>query len=182
MGNGLMLDITGRTGFAALNQDLVGIGTIIANGITVDGTTKPAQNTIGLEQAIRSNAANVVISNLVISNLFGSNGMGNVGVTNFPTNFPDAAAIGLLGRLRPIRPGPTGLTRTWTRWPPADRIEYRRASGLHQFGSAVVFNQSFRHCGLRQQHAGRSHQFVVAGLRAKRLDGSPSGDGGRVAW
>jgi hypothetical protein len=96
--NGLMLDITGRTGFAALNQDLVGVGTIMANGI-YGMEQQNAQNTVALEQAIHSNAANVVISNLVVSNLFGSNGLGNVSVTNFPTNFPDAAAITLLAQI-----------------------------------------------------------------------------------
>jgi hypothetical protein len=96
--DGLMLDLTGRTGFAALNQDLVGVGTIIANGL--NGLEQQnTLNALGLEQTIRSNAANVVISNLVISNLFGSNGLGNVGITNFPTNYPDAAAIGLLGAI-----------------------------------------------------------------------------------
>ncbi|HEY3863145.1 MAG TPA: hypothetical protein VGO59_14780 [Verrucomicrobiae bacterium] len=93
---GLMLDITGRTGFAALNQDLIGVGTIVANGV-YGLEQQNALNASGIEQAIHSNAANVVISNLVVSNLFGSNGLGNVGVTNLPTNFPDAAAIGLLG-------------------------------------------------------------------------------------
>jgi hypothetical protein len=95
---GLMLDITGRTGFAALNNDLDAIGAEIANGIT-SMNNQNLLDTIGLEQTIRSNAANVVISNLVISNLFGSNGLGNVGVTNFPTNFPDAAAIALLAQI-----------------------------------------------------------------------------------
>src|ERR1700678_2615002 len=52
-----------------------------------------------IEQAIRSNQVNLTISNLVVSNLFGSNGLGNVGITNFPTNYPDAAAIGLLSQI-----------------------------------------------------------------------------------
>ena len=96
--DGLMMDLTGRTGFAALNQDLVGLGTIFANGI-YGMEQQNTLDTLGIEQAIRSNAPNVVISNLVISNLFGSNGLGSVGVTNFPTNYPDAAAIGLLGAI-----------------------------------------------------------------------------------
>jgi hypothetical protein len=95
---GLMLDITGRTGFAAINNDLDAVGTIIANGVT-SMNNQNLLDTMGIEQAIHSNAANVVISNLVVSNLFGSNGLGNVGVTNFPTNYPDAAAIGWLSQI-----------------------------------------------------------------------------------
>jgi hypothetical protein len=91
-----MLDITGRTGFAAVNQDLVGLGNIVEQSI-YGLELLNYSNTLALEQAIHSNAANLVISNLVISNLFGSNGLGNIGVTNFPTNYPDAAAIAWLG-------------------------------------------------------------------------------------
>ena len=87
---GLMLDETGKEGFAALHNDnVVGNAAAAANAAGIETAVGNAATTIA--GAIRSNSVTVTISNLVVSN--------QVSFTNFPTNFPDAAAIGLLGTI-----------------------------------------------------------------------------------
>jgi hypothetical protein len=84
---GLMLDATGKEGFAALHNDnVVGNAAAVANALGIESAVGNAATTIA--GAIRSNSASGSISNLTVSN--------QVSTTNFPTNFPDAAAIGLL--------------------------------------------------------------------------------------
>jgi hypothetical protein len=85
-----MLDETGKEGFAALHNDnVVGNAAAAANAAGIETAVGNAATTIA--GAIRSNSVTVTISNLVVSN--------QVSFTNFPTNFPDAAAIGLLGTI-----------------------------------------------------------------------------------
>ncbi|HUD48388.1 MAG TPA: hypothetical protein VMR33_16260 [Candidatus Baltobacteraceae bacterium] len=80
---GLMLDATGKEGFAALHNDnVVDAVAAAANAAGIESAIANAAT--GIEGAIRSNS--VVVSN-------------QVSITNFPTNFPDAAAIGLLGTI-----------------------------------------------------------------------------------
>jgi hypothetical protein len=85
--NGLMLDATGREGFSALHNDNV-IGEVAAAANAAGIETSIANAATGIEGAIHSNSVSVTISNLVVSN--------QVSFTNFPSNFPDAAAISLL--------------------------------------------------------------------------------------
>jgi hypothetical protein len=82
---GLMLDATGKEGFAAIHND------------AVVGNAAATANTLGIENAI-ANAANS-ISGTIRSNsgMTGSNL--SVNFTNFPTNYPDAQAIELLGTI-----------------------------------------------------------------------------------
>jgi hypothetical protein len=85
--NGLMLDSTGREGFAALHNDnILSQVSAAQNAATIQ--TAIANAATGIEGSIHSNSVSVAISNLVVSN--------QVSLTNFPTNFPDLAAIGLL--------------------------------------------------------------------------------------
>jgi hypothetical protein len=97
---GLMLDATGKEGFAALHNDnVVGAVAAAANAAGIESAVGNAATTIAA--AIHSNAVSLTISNLVVSN--------QVSFTNFPTNFPDAAAIGLLGTIA----SNTGRTNTF---------------------------------------------------------------------
>lgn len=85
--NGLMLDTTGREGFAALHND--NVIAAVANAANAAGIESAVQNAAStISGAIHSNSVSVTISNLVVSN--------QVSFTNFPTNFPDDAAIDLL--------------------------------------------------------------------------------------
>jgi hypothetical protein len=85
--NGLMLDSTGREGFAAIHNDnIIGEVAAAANAAGIESAIGNAAT--GIEGAIHSNSVSVTISNLVVSN--------QVSFTNFPSNFPDAAAISLL--------------------------------------------------------------------------------------
>jgi hypothetical protein len=85
--NGLMLDSTGREGFAALHNDNI-LGEVAANATAAAIQTAIGNAATGIEGSIHSNSVSVTISNLVVSN--------QVSLTNFPTNFPDDAAIDLL--------------------------------------------------------------------------------------
>jgi hypothetical protein len=87
---GLMLDATGKEGFAALHNDNV-IGGVAAAANAAGIESAIAGAATGIEGSIHSNSVSVTISNLVVTN--------QVSLTNFPTNFPDSAAIGLLGQI-----------------------------------------------------------------------------------
>jgi hypothetical protein len=159
---GLMLNITGQTGFAALHNDLAAMNAaqaMEANGI--GQTILNAQNAI--VNAIRTNSASVILSNVVFSNQFT--------VTNWPTNYPDAAAIGWLSVIA------TNTGRT-------NGIDTNLDGLAAQIASNTAAPLAFTNLGLPSYSTnpsdtvtyafGRTYQRFVTGLRTKRRDGGGS--------